>query len=129
MGSAFQINLHEQDLRFSLGRGSIIDLNGGRHAGRENDILRDLIDVDAHRNALSETYPGEDRIDTRESLLIRLSVRNVDAASDTVDVPSNDFSVAHELDAGQVASANVLELGFFELAIDPGRIRIHNGDC
>ena len=37
----------------SWGRaGSIVDLNGGRHPGREDDARRHFVDMDAHRDAL-----------------------------------------------------------------------------
>src|SRR5262249_11058660 len=107
---------------------SVRDLDGSRHTGSKDHSRGNLIDMDADRNALSEAYPGKDRIDAREPLLIGLSVGDVNAASDAVDMPSSDLAVAHELDAGRVPDANRLELGLFEVAIDPERIRIHNGD-
>src|SRR6266853_1159388 len=43
-----------------------IDLYGGGQSGREDDALRHLIDMDAHRNALCQAHPGEDRVDRGE---------------------------------------------------------------
>ena len=40
-----------------------IDLHGARHAGGQYDAFGYLIDMDAHRDALGQPHPGEDRID------------------------------------------------------------------
>jgi len=42
-----------------------IDLHSGGHASHEMHAIGYLIDVDAHRNALREADPGEDRVDRR----------------------------------------------------------------
>jgi hypothetical protein len=53
---------------------SIIDLNGGRHARRENDVGRHLIDMDADWDTLSQAHPGEDRIDGSDPLIVGLGI-------------------------------------------------------
>jgi hypothetical protein len=42
---------------------SILDSNGGRHPSREDDARRYLVDMDAHRDALRQAHPSEDRVD------------------------------------------------------------------
>jgi hypothetical protein len=42
--------------------GARIDLNRRGHAGSQANTIRYLIDADAHRHALSKTYPSEDRV-------------------------------------------------------------------
>ena len=41
----------------------MIDLHGAGHAGRQDHPFRHLIDMDAHRDALGQPHPGEDRND------------------------------------------------------------------
>src|SRR5437588_944672 len=84
--------------------------------------------MDMDRDALGQPYPGEDRIDTRESLFIRLGVGDINAASDAVDVSPNDLAVAHKLDAGLVTKANAIEIGLLEVPVYPKRVRINDGD-
>jgi hypothetical protein len=68
-----------------LRAGAIVDLNGGRHPGREDDARRYLLDMYAHRNALGQAHPGEDRVDSSHHLIVGLRVRDVDRAGDAVD--------------------------------------------
>jgi hypothetical protein len=42
--------------------------------------------VNAHGNALGQTYPGEDWIDVGKALPIGLGIGDVDAAGDATDV-------------------------------------------
>jgi hypothetical protein len=49
-----------------------VDLNCGGHAGRKDDIGGHLIDMDANRDALGQAYPGEDRIDGSNPLIVGL---------------------------------------------------------
>src|SRR3954451_1465023 len=56
-----------------LRAGAIINLNGGRHPGREDDARRYLVDMDAHRNALRQAHPGEDRVDISHPLIAAAS--------------------------------------------------------
>ena len=72
--------------------GSRIDLHGGGHSRREHHALGHLIDVDAHRDALREAHPGEDRVDGREPLPVGLRVRDIDGAGDAVDMAANDLA-------------------------------------
>jgi hypothetical protein len=36
-----------------------MDINGGRHTGRKNDVRWHLINVDANRDTLGQAYPSE----------------------------------------------------------------------
>src|SRR5712675_3078063 len=105
-----------------------IDLHGGRHTSRQPDTIRHLIDVDAHRQALRQAHPGEDRIYRGQPCLIGLRVRNVDAAGDATDVATNDLAVAHQLHGCRVALMNPPETGLLEVAVDPEGIGIDDGD-
>src|SRR3984893_11123190 len=108
--------------------GAVIDLHGGRHPGRKDHALRHLIDVDAHRNALGKAYPGEDRIDRCKPLLIGLRVRDIDGARDAVDVATNDLAIAHRLDLGRVALVDRAEIDLLEIAVNPERVGVDEGD-
>ncbi len=52
---------------------------------------------------LREADPGEDRIYRGKTGRIRLSVWHIDAAGDALDVPTNDFTVVHQLDRSEVS--------------------------
>jgi hypothetical protein len=103
-------------------------LHGGRHAGHQSDAIRHLINVDAHRDALRETHPGEDRIYRGEPCLIRLRVRDVDATGDAADMSSNELTEAHELDSCWIALMDPLETALLEIAVDPEGIAVDDGD-
>src|ERR1700680_4428952 len=96
-----------------------MDLLCSCHASHETHAVRYLIDVDAHRHALRKAYPGKDRIYRGEPRLIRLSVRDVDAASDAADMATNDLAVAHQLDGCLVAFTDSAKTGLLEVAVDP----------
>src|SRR5262245_42298001 len=99
--------------------GATIDLDGGRHAGGKNDTSRHLVDVDPHRDALGEADPGKDGVDGRETLTVGLRVRDMDRASDAVDVAAHDLIVSHQLDLGRSAHAYRREIRLLEIAVDP----------
>src|SRR3954451_12846200 len=82
---------------------SIVDLNGGRHAGRKDDIGRHLIDMDTNRDALGQAYPGEDGIDGSHPLTVGLRVSDVNCAGDAVDVTTHYLAVAHQLDLSRIS--------------------------
>src|ERR1700742_921928 len=90
----------------ALGRGRAragIDLYRSGHAGYQPNTIRYLIDVNAYRYALRETHPGEDRIDRGESGLVRLRIRDVDAAGNAADMAANQLLVAHQFDGCRIA--------------------------
>src|SRR5260370_30391965 len=101
--------------------GSRIDLHGRRHPCREDHTLWHLIDVDAHRYALRQAHPGEDRVDVGEPLPVGLRVCDVDAAGAAADMAANDLVIAHQFDAGRVAYRDRPEIGLLEIALDPER--------
>src|SRR5215813_249578 len=105
--------------------GSIIDVDGGCHASRKNDSRRDLIDMDADRDALSKAHPGEDWVDICDPLTRSLCVRNVDRASDAVDVTTHDLAVAHQLDLSWIADADGSKVCFLEISVDPERVGVN----
>jgi hypothetical protein len=47
---------------------------------------------------------------------------------DAVDMPRNKLAVAHELDNCWVVFMDTAKAGFLEIAIDPERIGVDNGD-
>src|SRR5713226_5554397 len=105
-----------------------IDLHGGGHASHQPDAIRHLINVDAHRHALRKTHPGKNRIYRGKSRLIRLRVRDVDAAGDTADMATNRLAVAHQLNCCRVAFMDPSETGLLEVAVDPEGIGVNDGD-
>src|SRR6516164_2045385 len=100
-------------------RGARVDLHGRGHARREDHTLWNVVDVDAHRDALRQAHPSEDRVDLSQPCPVWLRVRNVNGACDAVDMTANDLTVAHQLDAGGVADPDRLEVRFLEIAVDP----------
>src|SRR5580700_493626 len=101
-----------------------IDLHCRRHPGREDHTFRHLIDVDAHRNALCQAHPGEDRVYVGQPLPVRLRIRDVNATGDAVNMAVNDLVIAHQLDAGWIAYLDRLEIGLLEIAVDPERVGV-----
>src|ERR1700686_1018555 len=98
---------------------SIVDLNRGGHAGRKDDIGGHLIDVDVNRDALGQTYPGEDGIDGGNALTVGLCVRNVDCAGDAVDVTAHDLIAAHQLDLSRISHLDRSKVRLLEISVDP----------
>jgi hypothetical protein len=101
-----------------------IDLHSSCHASHEAQAVRYLIDVNAHRHALRKPYPGENRIYRGEPRLIRLRVRDVDAASDAVDMATDKLTVAHQFDGCRVALMDPAKTVLLEVAIDPKGIGV-----
>ncbi len=116
--------------RGSLGRqvGFGVDLDGGCHPGHEHHAVGHLIDLDPHRNALGKTHPGENRVDRRDPLRVRLRVRDVDAAREAADVAGQDLAVAHQLDPRRVAHLDLADVGLLEITVHPEGIGIDHGD-
>jgi hypothetical protein len=96
-----------------------IDLDRGGHAGRKDDAWWHLVDMNANRDALGQAHPREDRVDVGDPLSGRLRVRNVDGASDTVDVAAQDLTVAHQLDACRIAHADRSQVRLLEIPVNP----------
>ena len=97
---------------------SIVDLNRGSHAGREHDTRGHLIDMDANRDALGQSHPGEDGIDGSNPLIVGLRVRNVNGAGDAVDVTAYDLIAAHQLDLSRVSHLDGSKVRLFEISVD-----------
>src|SRR6476661_7182752 len=97
----------------------IVNLNGGRHPGREDDARRYLVDMDAHRNALRQAHPGEDRVDISHPLIVGLRVRDVDRAGDAVDAAAHDLTMAHQLNLGPIAHADGSKIRLLEISVNP----------
>ena len=70
-------------------------LHSGRLTRDKAQTIRDMVNLESHRHALREPYPGENRIDGGETLRVRLRVRDVDAARDAADMTAKDLVVAH----------------------------------
>src|ERR1700760_1632869 len=97
----------------------VVDLGGGGHAGGQDDGRRYVIDMNADGDTLGEAHPRENRIDGGDALTVRLRIRDVDRAGDTVDVTANDRAVAHQLDPGRIADADGREVRLLEIPVDP----------
>jgi hypothetical protein len=108
--------------------GARIDLHSRGHACCERHVLRHLIDVDAHRDALRQTHPGEDRVDVGKPFSIGLCGRNIDAAGEAVDVTADNLSIAHQLDLGGIADPDRFKIRLLEIAVDPERISVDDGN-
>jgi hypothetical protein len=72
-----------------------------------------------NRDALGQAHPREDRVDVGDPLSGGLRVRNVDGASDALDVTAQDLAVAHQLDARQIAHADRSQVRLLEVAVNP----------
>jgi hypothetical protein len=66
--------------------------------------------LDAHRDALRQAYPGEDRVDSRHPLIVGLRVRDVDRACDAVDAAAQHLTMAHQFDLSPIAHADGSEI-------------------
>src|SRR6516225_10547248 len=104
---------------------SILYVNGRCHAGRKDDPRRHLVDMDADRNALGKPHPGEDGVDICDPLTRSLCVRNVNCASDAVDVTTHDLTVAHQLHLSRIADADRSKVCFLEISVDPERVGVN----
>ena len=109
-------------------RSSGIDLDRGRHSGGKLNAVWNGVNADAHRYALREANPGEDRADRCHSLLVGLGIRDVDAARDAADTAANDLPVAHHADPGRIADVDPREIGLLEISVEPERIGVDDGD-
>src|SRR5262245_24775187 len=105
-----------------------IDLNGDRHARCEDHVRRDMIHVDANRDALGQPYPGEDRIDGSNALTVGLCVRNVDRASDAVDMTTQNLAVAHQFDLRRIANPDGSKVRLLEISVDPEGVGVDHRD-
>jgi len=105
-----------------------IDLHCCCHTSHKLDAIRHLIDMDVHGHALRKAHPGEDRIDRGESHLIRLRIRDIDAASNAVDMSADDLAVAHQLDGRLVAFPDAPEAALLEIAVDPEGVGVDDRD-
>jgi hypothetical protein len=97
----------------------IVDLDGGGHAGGQDDAWGHLIDMHANRDALREAHPSEDRVDSRDPLIVGLRVRDVDRAGDAVDVTAHDLCMAHQLDLDRITNADRAKIRLLEISVDP----------
>ena len=104
---------------------SILYVNGRCHAGRKDDARRHLIEMDPDGDALGKPHPGEDGVDICDPLTGSLRIRNVDRASNAVDVTTHDLTVAHQLDLGRIADADGRKVCFLEISVDPERVSIN----
>ena len=101
------------------------DSHGSRDSRDETDVSRHLVDAHVHGNALRQSHPGENGVNGRKPLLIRLCIRDVDSSGDAVDVPANHLAITHQLNCCRVTFANRSELGFLKIGVHPKGIRIH----
>ena len=84
--------------------------------------------MNANRDALGQAHPREYRVDGGNSLIVGLCIRNIDRASDAVDMAAHDLTIAHQLYFGRVAHADGSEGGFFKISIDPIRAGVDKRD-
>ena len=105
-----------------------LGLHGRVRATHNTHAIRYLIDVDMHWNAPREAHPGEDRIYRCELRTIMLRIRNIDAAIEALNMIANNLAAAHELRGGGVAFVDQAQAGVLEIAVDPERIGIGDGD-
>jgi len=71
---------------------------------------------------------GENGVNGREPLLIRLCIRDLDSSRDAADMPANDLAIAHQEDDCRIAFGNRAERVFFEVGVHPKRIEIDKRD-
>src|SRR5882672_11482698 len=89
------------------------------HTRNERDTGWDIGDLDAHRHALRQPYPGVDWIDVGQALGAWRGVRDADATGHRLDPPHNRIAIAHQHRFGAVADADMGHLGFLEITVDP----------
>src|SRR5258707_11474359 len=75
--------------------------------------------MNAHRDTLRQTPPGEDRVDRRQALPVGLRVGDIDAAGEAADMAVNKLLVPHQLDRGGIAFVDRAQIGFLQITGDP----------
>ena len=85
---------------------------------REQHAVRHFVDVYPHRHALGQAHPVESGVDVGGQLAAFRVVAVVDTAGDAFHVALEVFA-AHQLHVHRVAFADVRQLGFLEVAVDP----------
>src|SRR5271166_4516744 len=95
------------------------DGNGAGRACDEFDASGNLIDMDAHRDALGQTHPGEHRIDARQAPAVRCAVLVADGVADAFDMADDRCVETHKRGARSIADMDPGELCLFEIAGDP----------
>jgi hypothetical protein len=83
-----------------------LDLHARGLAGHETHAIRNVVDLDADRDALRQSDPGENRIHLRETRLPAHRIRNGNAAGDAGHMALKHRAVAHELHFRPVAGAD-----------------------
>jgi hypothetical protein len=117
MGRLVPYSQPSMAIRFVANRRGI-DLYSGGHFGYEYDSLWHLIDLNAHWNSLREPHPGEDWVDRRNPLPVRLCVRTL-IARDALDTAAHDPAITHQPDLGRIADLDRAEIGFLKITVDP----------
>src|SRR6516164_5481304 len=95
------------------------------HSDHKPHICRHAVDINVYGYALGQAHPGEDRADGSKPALARNDVRHDDAAGYAVDMPVQHLSVTKQPNFCRIAVVNGLEGSFFEIAVHPERICIH----
>ena len=95
------------------------DLHRRRQAGDELDPIRNLVDANAHRHALSQSHEGEDRVDRSEPRGVGNRVRDIDAAREPLNPTAQQGTISHELDRGRVPVVDPAEFRLLEIGVDP----------
>src|SRR5580704_5363774 len=105
-----------------------VELDRCGHAGDQPSAFGHLIDSDAHRDALSETHPCEDRVDGSQSGLVGSCVRDIDAPRDAGNLTSHNRAVTQQFNHRRIALVDGGELRFLEIGIHPEGIGISHRD-
>lgn len=82
--------------------------------------------MNANRNALRKTNPGEDGVDVSESLSSFAAISVGDPPADIFDVTGEGGSDSHKFNAYEIIFMDVGKLGFLAITSDPKRIAIHD---
>jgi hypothetical protein len=93
-------------------------------SGDQPDARRNLVDDDAHGDALGEANPGEGRIDVGELGIAALAFAVLDTSGDTLDMPMYLVGDTHEIHAGRISDMDGRKLGLFETALDAQRAAV-----
>ena len=61
-------------------------------------------------------------------MIVGLCIGNIDAPGDAGDFTPNDLAIAHQLDLGQIAFVDRVQLRFLEIGVHPKRIGVDDRD-
>ncbi|MNV59273.1 hypothetical protein D3C71_1516870 [compost metagenome] len=90
--------------------------------------MRDMLEFDAHRDALRQPHPTEAGFHAWQALCVGLLVAVGNASPDAGHPPRQHLVVPHQADPRRRAGLDAAQFGFLEVAGDPEAVGVDQGD-